>query len=166
MNYMQQFYIFFGFSISVKGSLMCIIVYKSFHVVGQSQKPLQDFFSGAGVSLISFIFSGSGSISFSLNLKPQYFKLFLQNTLFSKLRVVFLESRRSNTRFKVSSYCLVFSENMKNSSAILVVQRRLRRSSKDNVPGQILSLAHAFAVWWAQACEDVVDFRPSQKQMS
>ena len=42
---------------------------------------------------------------------------------------------------------------------------RLCQSSKDNVPGYILSLAYILAAWWAKTCEDVVDFRHSQKQM-
>ena len=40
----------------------------------------------------------------------------------------------------------------------------LCRSSKDNVPGQIFSLVYTLAAWWAQACKDMTDFRPSTKQ--
>ena len=28
------------------------------------------------------------------------------------------------------------------------------------------NVAYTLATWWAQACEDMADFRPSQKQMS
>ena len=43
---------------------------------------------------------------------------------------------------------------------------KLCLSSKGNVPGYILSLAFTLAAWWAQACNDMADFRPSQKRMS
>ena len=42
---------------------------------------------------------------------------------------------------------------------------RLRLSSLDNVPGWILSLVYLIAAWWAQAYEDVGDFRASQKHV-
>ena len=47
--------------------------------------------------------------------------MLLQNTLFSKLRVIPLKSHRSNFHVKALSCSLVFSTNMRISPAILVV---------------------------------------------
>ena len=51
-------------------------------------------------------------------------------------------------------------------SAISIVSCSAEENLKGNVPRYILTPEFKLATWWAQACKDMADFRPSQKQMN